>query len=169
MEKQQITEEMGLHKEWYKEAKEMTAEKLPEFIRHLTEDYEHDYGTIVKAMGAAAIAAVMAVDNSDEGGITGFQASAVNWEFLRNWWYTDNKCGMKLVDYDKMLYPQYDYRFKKTISSKVWAHLQEEAEKRLKEDTEKMNSPLGASPEVVAHWKSIVAGKVPFGYVVVED
>lgn len=162
MEKKQITEEMGLDKEWYEEAKEMTAEKLPEFIRHLTEDYGHDYGTIVKAMGAAAIAAVYAIDNSEQGGITGFQASCLNWEFLMNWYYTTNKCGMRLVDYDDMLYPQYGHKYEKTISSSVWNKLQAEAEKNL---NEREGGGL-VHPDVVAHWKSIVAGNVPFGYVV---
>lgn len=161
MEKKRITEEIGLDKEWYAEAKEMTAEKLPEFIRHLTEDYSHDYGTIIKAMGAAAIAAVNAIDNSDQGGITGFQASCLNLEFLRNWYYTSNKCGLRLIDYDKMLYPQYYDRFN-TISATTWKKIQETAKTYL-------NSYDLASDAVRKHWKSIVDGVVPFGYTVVED
>ena len=34
--KQQITEEMKIQNEWYKEAKKQTVETLPEFARHLT-------------------------------------------------------------------------------------------------------------------------------------
>ena len=32
------------------------------------------------------------------------------WEFIKHWNYTDNKTGMKMVNYDDMLYPQYDYK-----------------------------------------------------------
>ena len=56
--KQQITEEMKIHDGWYKEAKKQTVETLPEFVRHLTEDYSHDYGTICYAVEAGAIGAM---------------------------------------------------------------------------------------------------------------
>lgn len=161
MEKKQITEEMGLDKEWYAEAKEMTAEKLPEFIRHLTEDYKHDYGTIVKAMGAAAIAAVNAINHSEQGGISGFQASCLNWEFLMNWCYTTNKCGMRLLNYDDMLFPQYYHKFN-TISASTWKRIQERAKECLTEGG-------FVHPDVKKHWQSIVDGVVPFGYTVAED
>ena len=32
----QITEEMGVHKDWYKEAKEMTLDGLPNFLLAIT-------------------------------------------------------------------------------------------------------------------------------------
>src|SRR5690349_20327046 len=70
-----ITEESGEHKQWYVDAHapEMTLETLPEFLRHLTEDYHHDYGTICHALAAGAIATAYAMDRSPQGGITGFQ------------------------------------------------------------------------------------------------
>lgn len=46
---------------------------------------EHDYGTICVAIGAIAAAAARAADRSPNGGITGFQAGAVFWEFTRAW------------------------------------------------------------------------------------
>ena len=48
--KQQITEEQNVHKEWYEQSKTQTLETLPEFLRHLTEDFSHDYGTICHAI-----------------------------------------------------------------------------------------------------------------------
>ena len=48
-----ITEEDGTHKAWMSRAKDMTLADLPEFLRELTEDYQHDYGTICHAIAAA--------------------------------------------------------------------------------------------------------------------
>lgn len=67
-EKKSITEQDKIHEEWYKEASEMTLENLPEFLRKLTEDYSHDYGTICHAISAAAAAAAWAVEKSPCGG-----------------------------------------------------------------------------------------------------
>lgn len=42
--RKQITEEMGIHKEWYKEAHKVKMDNLMDFINHLLNDYWHDYG-----------------------------------------------------------------------------------------------------------------------------
>lgn len=165
--KKTITEKMKAHEKWYIEAKKATPKTLPKFIKHLTEDYNHDYGTICHAYTAAAIAAASAVDHSPAGGITGFQAGAIMWEFIRNWNHDDNKCGMVLIDYDNMLYPQYEYHFNKIISKDTWEAIQKEARVHLISDPNVPN--LKAHPNVIAHWQSIVDGKVPFGYSVSEE
>lgn len=155
MSKKQITEEMGIQKEWYKKAKNMNTEELPEFIRELTEDYSHDYGTICHAIAAGAVATAWAINNTPTGGITGFQAGAIMWEFIREWMSYDKK-PMRLIDYGDMLYPQYEDKFKK-ISEDTWIWLQEQAERNLKENS-------NSHPNVVAHWQSIVDGNIPFGF-----
>lgn len=160
-EKRQITEEMGIHKEWYKEANEQTLDTLMDFINHLMNDYYHDYGTICHAMAASMMATMWAIDHSDRGGITGFQASHVMWQVVRNICYRSNVTGLKITDYDDMLFPQYAYKFDKVMSSEQFAVLQSEAEKRLKENEE---SEHKAHPTVVAHWTAIAAGIPPFGY-----
>lgn len=157
----EITEEMGVHKEWYKQAKEITAETLPEFIRHLSEDYNHDYGTICHALAAGAIATCWVINRSPSGGITGFQAGGVMWEFIKNWMHYEND-PMRLVKYDNMLYPQYGHNFEKIISKNTFKWLQKEA-------NEKLTASENAHPEVIEHWKSIVDGQVPFGYEIGED
>ena len=156
---EKITEEMHLEKEWFKEANQQTIETLPDFLNHLTEDYYHDYGTICHAITAAALAAVNAVDKTSQGGITGFQASCIMWDFIRQWMYPNNTCGLKLVDYDNMLFPQYSDHFEKTISPEAWNKVQARAKELLAETAD-------AHPVVRAHWQSIVDGQVPFGYVV---
>ena len=157
MEKKEITEEMGLQEEWYERAKSMRPEDFPEFFREMTEDYIHDYGTVCHAMAAVGLAAMFAFNNSEGacGGITGFQAGCVMWEVIRYMNYENNKCGLRLLDMDDLLYPQYEHKFT-AISKDTWDAVKKEAQKRLLERG-------AAHPDVVAHWESIVNGKVPFG------
>lgn len=161
-EKVVVTEEDHPEKEWFEQAKRQTLATLPEFIRHLMNDYSHDYGTVVHAVAASAIAAAWAADHEPRGGITGFQAGFVMWDFIKQWSKPDNKTGLRLIDYDKMLYPQDADRFEPTMSSATWKKIQEEATRLLKEEPD-------SHPDVIAHWRSIVAGHVPFGYSVEED
>lgn len=134
MEKKEITEEMGLQKEWYERAKSMRPEDFPEFFREMTEDYIHDYGTVCHAMAAIGLAAMFAFNNSEgaRGGITGFQASCVMWQVIRHMNYENNKCGLRLLDMDNLLYPQYEYKFH-SIGSDTWKAVQKEAENMISE------------------------------------
>lgn len=166
MEKVKITEEMRLEKEWFEEARKQTLETLPKFIDHVMNDYEHDYGTVCHAISACAIAAAWAANASEMGGITGFQAGFVMWDFIRQWSYPNNKTSLKIVNYDDILYPQYGYKFEKTLTKRTWEGIQEEAARRLKEKEER-GYPV--HPDVKAHWEGIVAGQVPFGFTVTED
>ena len=161
MEKQVITEEMHLEKEWFAEAGKMTIDKLPAFIDKMMNGFHHDYGTAVHAVSACALAAAWAA--CDIEGLTGFQAGFVMWDFIKGWTKTGNKTGLKLVDYDSMLYPQYQYKFEKLISQETWESIQKEAKRRIKEDGDH------AHPLVVEHWKSIIEGVIPFGYKIGED
>ena len=155
--KEVITEDMHLQDEWYKRAYSMKPDDFPEFFRELTEDYEHDYGTVCHAMAAIGLAAMWAFNKSEgaRGGITGFQAGYVMWQIIRHMNYESNKCGLRLLDMDDLLYPQYEHKFV-AISEDTWDAVRKEAQKRL---TERGT----AHPDVVAHWKSIVNGKIPFG------
>ncbi len=163
MSKQSITGEMGIHKEWYLDADKQTLESLPTFISNILDNYSHDYGTICHALAAGGVATMYAMDKHEQGGITGFQAGAIMWSFIRNWNYSHNKTGLRLINYDNMLYPQYEYNFAKEISQSVWKSLQAEAKNNLDD------VGLMANPGVIEHWKSIVDGVVPFGYTVKED
>lgn len=148
-----ITEEMHVHDAWYKEAGAMTAEKLPEFVRKLSHDYDHDYGTICHAITAAAIGAAWSVERSPSGGITGFQAGAVMWEFMRHWNSVEGPA--RLLDYNDLLFPQMEHKFR-CISPEIWNGIQEKAKAHL-------SNRNGAVPAVVAHWQSIADGNIPFG------
>ena len=176
----EITEEMHLEKEWFEEASKQTFETLPEFVDRIMNGYHHDYGTVCHAISACAIAAAYAANHSPgaRGGITGFQSCFIMWDFVRQWSFPTNKCGMKIVNYDNMLYPQYADKFEEyQISKGVWESLQKTAKEKMDEsDKAKADYEAGlteydesACSEVYRHWKSIVDGKVPFGYVVKED
>jgi hypothetical protein len=137
-----------------------TYDELVDFLKLLMTKYNHDYGTVIEAMTAGAIAAIH-VMNSDkfQGGITGFQASCMMWEFMKRFNHLDGP--MRLLQFEKMLYPQYEYVFEKTISKETWEWLQKEAKERiLKWD---------AADRVIDHWQTIIDGVVPFGYIVKED
>jgi len=160
-ERQKITEEMHLEKEWFEQASQIkTIDQLTEFINHLLGDYEHDYGTACHAIGAAAVATAWYGAHVES--ITGFQASFVMWDFIRYWIKTSNKCGLKLVDYDDFLYPQYRYKFEKTIDKDTWERIQEQAKNNLESNED-------ACLEVRNHWKYITCGIVPFDYTVKDD
>ena len=156
-----ITESDNVHEEFYKEAtsKEMSLEKLPAFLKKLTKEYRHDYGTICHALTAGAIATMWAMNRTPQGGITGFQASCIMWEFIKQW--MGYKTPMRLIKYEEMLYPQYAHKFNNTISTETWKFLQDEANKKLAEK--------GAVETVRIHWQSIADGIVPFGYIVKEE
>jgi hypothetical protein len=157
-----ITEDIHLEKEWFKKAEGMSLEELPYFLTELME-HQHDYGGICHAIAAGALSTMYAMDKHKNGGITGFQASCALWDVIRECSYSGNKTGLRLVDYDNMLYPQYEYKFQKTINESTWSNLIEQAKDNLSK------SDGWANTHVIEHWKSIVDGKVPFGYIISED
>lgn len=128
---------------------------LINFLKDVEANYNYGYGVAPRAMAQACLAVGWYL--ADKFGITGFQAGFVMWDFVRDWNFSGNKCGLKIVDYDNMLYPQYEDRYAKTISSDTWYALQKEAKANL-EDSKY------AAPAVIKHWKSIANGVVPFGY-----
>lgn len=141
-----------------KERKDIKSfDDLIAFLQRVKDNCNTGYGTAPRSIAQAALATAWYL--ASDFGITGFQAGFVMWDFIRDWRYSGNKCGIKIVDYDNMLYPQYDYKFEKTISRDTFIALQEEAKKNLEESEY-------AHPDVIDHWKSIVDGEAPFGYVI---
>lgn len=135
-------------------------EDLTAFLKDVKENYNYDYGVAPRSIAQAALAVAWYL--ASEFGITGFQAGFVMWDFIMDWNFRYNKTSLKIVDYDNMLYPQYEYKFEKTISRRVWDSLQKAAKENLEESEY-------AHPDVIAHWQSIVDGNIPFGYTVQDD
>ena len=169
--KADISEE-GLRELLNKESKTVTLETLPAFMK-LALDRQQDYGTICVAIGACAVAAARAADRSKFGGITGFQAGAVFWEFVSGWG-AFGEGPKRMVNYSNLLYPQYRDDFT-TISSDTWEWTKAEAAKRIAESegpTRKVGSDdfyVAPHPDVLAHWKMIVESDRPPFNLVVKD
>ncbi len=157
----QITEKEGIHKAWPAEARAVrTIEEFVAFHDKIMNGYAHDYGTICHAIAAVSLAGACLADHDKvNGGITGYQAGAIMWEWLAGWGTGPKKVG-RMLDYEQMLYPVYEHKFNQ-LSWSTWKFLQEEAAKSLA-DPELAH----AAQQVKDHWQSIVDGKVPFGYTV---
>lgn len=156
-----VTEKMHPEKEWFEEACRMKAENLPAFYEKMTHAYNHDYGTACHAVAACALAAAWAACGENDIGLSGFQAGFVMWDFIKNWTKIGNECGLRLVDYDDMLYPQYEHKFDKVIDDDVWKAIQNKAKKNIETND-------SACDAVFQHWRKIANGQVPFGYRVEE-
>jgi len=147
----------------YGKAKQVkTKEDLDNLLKEVIESKDLDYGKIVYAMCGCMKATMNYIDRSPVGGITGFQASFIGWEMVREYLCRTNETALKILDFDDLLYPQYKYKFDKVIDKNLWNILKEQAKKKLVEHPD-------AAPKVRKHWKSVAAGKVPFGYKVKEE
>jgi hypothetical protein len=151
---------------WYNEARKVTLASLPDFIRSVMNDYNHDYGTICKAIGACCVAAGYAANREPQAGITGFQSGAVMWEFIQHWGGYDNSVGMKLLDYSDMIYPQMQSKYEKTLRQRTVDLLKIKAQKQLDKWG---GEEATVAPSVLAHVRFIAQGGIPFGYTVSED
>lgn len=154
MKKAKMSEKKYKEMIFAKAEKVKTKRDLSKLIDEIS-SFGHDYGTIVYGCMAAMKGAFNVVNRGKSGGITGFQAGCLGWECVREFLMING--AAKLLDYDNLLYPQYADKFEKRISSEVWKDIQKKAKERLKEETL-------AAPRVVEHWKSIAAGKLPFGF-----
>lgn len=130
-----------------------TIEELTSYINSLVKQ-EHDYGTCVYAMSMAALATFYYV--SHELGVTGFQASCADLDFLRR--TRDYKMGFRVIDYKNLLYPQY---LNKEHFPTVTDLISENKEKLIVEAEKLIQESPEAHPDVIAHWKRIASLKVP--------
>lgn len=139
-----------------------TVEDLAAIVRVLTER-EHTYGTCVYAMSIAAEVAFRLV--ASKLGVTGFQASCADMQFLSR--TRGYKHGFKIVNYADILYPQYAPHLsgKLTISAECWKAIREEARKLF--DYRYQGRPSGVD-SVRAWWKGLADGVVP-DYLTVEE
>lgn len=155
------TDEFEVRDQLRNERKDIKSfDDLVSFLQRVKDNCNTGYSIAPRAIAQAALATARYL--ASDFGITGFQAGFVMWDFIFDWQYTSNKCGIKIVNYDDMLYPQYNYEFEKTISKYTFEALQKEAR-------ESLEDKRYAHSNVVNHWKSIVDGSVPFGYVVKDD
>lgn len=138
-----------------KRTKIKSFEELCDFLKYIEENCNTGYGVAPRAIAQAALGVAWYL--ALKFGITGFQSGFVMWDFILGWEYVFNKTGLKIIDFDNMLYPQYSEYFEKTIPDSIWLKLQKEASTYL-------GYTENVSDAVVEHWKSIADGKIPFGY-----
>lgn len=151
-----IMNEKEIRELYYQKANSVqTLDDFVEFANYLKAQ-PFDYSACVYAGAAIMKTALKAVNL----GYTGFQAGCIFWELAE--FLVSVKAPAKLMDYSNMLYPQYAYKFEKTISLGAWEHLQKEAKNFLAEKG-------GAHEDVIKHWQSIVDGNIPFGYLIKEE
>lgn len=161
MKKKKITEKDHFENGWYKDAEKQTLETLPLFMNHVLNDYQHDYGTICKAIAACGAGAMHAAIKTTHDYISGFQATSINWEVLKAWGGLKTHTCAKIINFDDMVFPHNQHRFAKTISKETWDSVQDYA-KAILSDADN----FGFHPKVKAHLESIVAGNIPFGYII---
>lgn len=127
-------------------------EELAELAKEICEKFNFDYGVVPRSIGAFLV--VAANYFCHEMGVTGFQAGFIMYDFIRGFMYPHNKCGIRVVDYDELLYPQYIEKHT-TIPESVWNNIMREAKTKLDEDK------VYCHPCVVQYWQDVSKGIVP--------
>lgn len=154
----------SVREEWAKRAKAChTTDDLKAFVDELLSN-TYDYGSVVHACFAAAMAGFNVIERSPQGGITGFQAGCLMWMFVRQFSSHGPDAILHLRNWTMALYPQYEDEFAHEVDSKTMARLVEMAKAKLNE-TRNLTT---VHPSVLAHWEAIASGVVPFGLTVTE-
>ena len=146
------------HRKWLEKAKHVSREELPSFIDEIMEKGD-GYSDLIYAVSSCCIATMSVCGK----GMTGYQASWVPLIFLQNVNGVGTKVGFKVVDYDNMMYPQYEDYFNVTLSRDMMEALQEEAVERLGEYADRPNDDKMIAPSVLKHWIKLASGTPPYG------
>ena len=147
----------GLNRDnMYKLAKQQTPKTIGKFINDVMSMDDIDYGNVIDCIAACAITGAAAADNHKRGGITGFQAGYVMWRFIRNYMYENNKCGLRMIDWDNMLHHQEENSFNKVIPQDTFERLQKQAKEEIQ--------IKWLSEKQKQHLQNIIDGIPPFGY-----
>lgn len=153
--------------EWFEKASQVrTIEQFKELYDYLFNgNICHTYDSAAHATSALAIAGGHLGSSTE--GITGFQASYVKFDFLRQW---DNigKCvGLQVIDYDDLCFPQYVKKFPlKRIKKDMWLAVQRACKEKLESLDVNGNR---ACYKVRQYWGDVCSGIIPSSVVVVEE
>lgn len=143
---------------WFEKAKECRFDdgSLKKLLDHIANDYNLDYGTQAKATAAVAFAAASAFAN--EAKLSHFQWEGAAMDLLGRMMCPYNKLGYAFLDYDNLLFPQYEYQFTtRRISKKTADKLVKEA-KRLSSKKDKDGL---VAEEVFEWWRKLAKGELP--------
>lgn len=123
-----------------------TEEELLEVIRNVIKYEGNSYGTAARALTIVAEAAFNYIANVF--GVSNFQASFAQLGFIIRMRHI--KSGIKILNYDDLLYPQYLERFRITPEQCIKENaswLKEQAKQKLEKEDNL------AAERVVEHWK----------------
>lgn len=150
---------------WFKEAEKCKLEdgSLQKFLDHLKNDYEFDYGTSARATAAAAFATANAFAGYI--GLTGFLWGCAAKDILGKMCFPNNKLGYRIVDYDNLLYPQYEYNF---VGCRISASGAESLRREAQANIDESNG-RGIHPDVMAWWKRLAKGDFPHWLHIVKE
>lgn len=140
-----------------KRAEKVTMSTLNDFLAELAAT-PTTHETEPNIVAAAGIAAAWAMNDSI-GSLCNMGASYVMWEFIKHWM---GKSGpMRLLCFEDMLYPQYEYRFEKTLDFETAEWLRISAHNKMQEW---FKGTYAVDPGVFWHWHRLDSGELPFGY-----
>jgi hypothetical protein len=145
--------------------KELQSYEIPEIkdIKDLTkfitsmEKEGRLYETAPYAMALASYATFMYM--ADKLGVTGFQASWADMQFLSRTRGMED--GFRILDYSNLLYPQYENEFDLSMDKLIEEnieHLRPKAIKLLEKDKND-DGTYNAHEDIVAHWERIANWK----------
>lgn len=157
--KENSNEFRELEKEWYREIDTLTSQsKFNNFIKKLTSGYEHDFGTSLCALACIVNATIRFYG----GGLTPIQANYLMWKIIRKTFNYDDKIGLQLIQYEKLLYTNCEQNFELGIDKNQHLTLIDTAKIYLEKHKE-------APKEVKEHWKKIASGWLPNNVVIFDD
>ena len=153
--------------EWFEKAKQVqTIEQFKELYDYLFNGTIcHTYDSAAHATSALAVAGGSLGAFAE--GITGFQASFVKFDFIRQWDNIGKNVGLKVINYDDLLYPHYVKNFPlKVIKKDMWLSLQRACKEKLEElDVDNRRTCY----KVRQYWGDICSGIIPSSLVVFDD
>lgn len=131
----------------------------------LNELIRKEHNVMTKLIGTTAMMhATFRVLNKKLGGFDQIQKQQIGYDMIGL--FLEIRGPIRLLAFEDMLSVGKEEEFAPTMPKTVWKFIQTRANELLKIDNE--SEDKNAGPELKAHWESIVAGKVPYGYTVGE-
>ena len=141
-------------KELWEDRAKLSTETFEEFFSYL-QSFKHDYGTTVWAASMVMRKAFYLWNRSEEGGITGFQASCLAWDMM-DFFGMKDPVGMRLMGYSELCFPEREGHFCE-IPYEIWEMVRKFADEQIKDHGDSMLASHRS------HMIDVRDGKVPFG------
>jgi len=148
---EQSDEFKKIEADWYKEVNTLTSKaKLDKFIKKLMTEYQHDFGTSLRALAVVVNATIRYYGK----GLTKLQAMFLLFTLMRKTFELDDKVGLQIVQYENIFLPETLSHFKFAIEKGQHETIMDMAKGYLKKYTE-------ADKDVQDHWVKLANGWLP--------